>query len=227
MMSTPSVHIHAIERLKERFGVEKSWLLNELEQGRFVWLKGTGDSRDAKSVRSGHLIYLSHKNEYCIVVMDDRSRLAVTVLTEEMALKSPWSKGLDRAAKLRAKRIALGEDAINDINFFLLYAEDRGELSVTLQLKTFFYNWNPVVLSIYKTNIKPEQIDVLNKCCTLSGEQMDEASRLIIRKISAKEIRPYGELYLKTGSGKVAVISNKSDFISDFENAKSASRWFI
>lgn len=227
MVSTPSVHIHAIERLMERFGVEKSWLLNELEQGRFVWLKGNGDSRDAKSVRSGHLIYNSHKNEYCIVVMDDRSRLAVTVLTEEMAIKSPWSKGLDRAAKLRAKRIALGEDAINDINFFLLYAEDRGELSVTLQLKTFLYSWNPVVLSIYKTNIKPEQIDILNKCCTLSEEQINEASRIIIGKIAAKEMRPYGKFYLKTGSGKFAVISNKSDFISDLENAEGASRWFI
>ncbi len=129
MVSGPSVHNHAAKRLKERLSVDVSWLIDVLEQGRFVWLKGAGDSGNAKRVRSGHLIYLPNRNEYCVVVMDDRSRLAITVLTEDMALNSSWGKGLDQAAKLKAKRLALGEEAVHDINFLLLYAEDRGELS--------------------------------------------------------------------------------------------------
>ena len=225
MVSDPSVHNHAIERLKERFGVDKSWLINELGQGRFVWLKGAGDSGNAKNVRSGHLIYLPHINEYCIVVMDDRSRLAITVLTEDMALNSSWGKGLDQAAKLRAKRIALGKEAVDDINFLLLYAKDRDELSVTVQARTVSYDWKPIVLSIYKTNVKPEQIDIVRKCCTLSGEQMDKVSMSISEKIAVKEIRPYCELSVRTGGGKAALISNNLDMVSDLENAKYAKRW--
>ena len=58
-----------------------------------------------KKVRSGHLIYIPDTDEYCVVIMDDRSRLAITVLTEDMAIKSSWGRGLTDAAKLKAKRI--------------------------------------------------------------------------------------------------------------------------
>lgn len=225
MVSDPSVHSHAVERLKERFGVDESWLIDELEQGRFVWLKGSGDSGNAKNVRSGHLIYLPDRNEYCIVVMDDRSRLAITVLTEDMALKSSWGKGLDQAAKLRAKRLVLGEEAVHDINFLLLYAEDRGELSVTIQARTVSYDWKPVVRSLYKTNIKPEQIDIDRTCCTLSDAQMDAVTRSITEKIASKEMRPYCELSVRTGKGKTALISNKLHVASHLESLELARRW--
>lgn len=224
-MTTPSVHFHAIQRLKERFDADDSWLLNELKQGRFVWLKGAGDSGNEKKIRSGHLIYIPAKDEYCVVVMDDRARLAITVLTEKMALNSPWGKGLDRAAKLKAKKIALGEATIKDINFLLLYAEDRGELSVNVQARTVSYNWNPIMLSIYKTSIICEQIDIANNCCILSDKQIIEVSRSITEKIDAKEMRPYAELSLSTGHGKSAAISNKLNCISELENAESARRW--
>ncbi|GAC13941.1 hypothetical protein [Aliiglaciecola lipolytica] len=45
--------------------------------------------------------------------MDDRSRLAIKVLTEEMTLDSSWGKRLDPTAKLKAKRIALGDEAVD------------------------------------------------------------------------------------------------------------------
>lgn len=225
MVSDPSVHNHAAERLKERFGIDESSLIDVLEQGRFVWLKGSGDSGNAKNVRSGHLIYLPNRNEYCVVVMDDRSRLAITVLTEDMALNSSWGKGLDQAAKLKAKRLALGEEAVHDISFLLLYAEDRGELSVTVQARTVSYDWKPVVMSICKTSIKPEQIDIDGQCCTLSDEQMDAVSRSISEKIAGKEMRPYCELSVRTGSGKTASISNQLNVASDLESAEIAKRW--
>lgn len=225
MVSDPSVHNHAVERLKERLGVDESWLIDVLEKGRFVWLKGSGDSGNAKNVRSGHLIYLTNRDEYYVVVMDDRSRLAITVLTENMALNSFWGKGLDQAAKLKAKRLALGEEVVPDINFLLLYAEDRGELSVTVQARTLSYDWKPVVRSICKTSIKPEQIDIERKCCTLSGEQMDVVSKSIIEKIENKEMRPYCELSVRTGRGKTALLSNQINVASDLENAEIAMRW--
>lgn len=225
MVCDPSVHNHAAERLKERLGVDESWLIDVLEQGRFVWLKGSGDSGNVKNVRSGHLIYLPNRKEFFVVVMDDRSRLAITVLTEDMALNSSWGKGLDQAAKLKAKKLALGQESVDDINFLLLYAEDRGELSVTVQAKTVSYDWNPVVRAIYKTSIKPEQIDIDRKCCTLSDEQMDAISRSISEKIASKEIRPYCELLVRTSGGKTALISNQLNAASDLESADIARRW--
>lgn len=225
MVSDPSLHSHAVKRLKERFGVDESWLIDKLDQGRFVWLKGSGDSGNTKNVRSGHLIYLPDKNEYCIVVMDNRSRRAITVLTEDMAINSSWGKGLDREAKLRAKRLALGDEAVHDINFLLLYAENRGELSVIVQARTVSYDWKPVVRPICKTKIKPAQIDIDRKCCTLSDEQMDIVSKSIIEKIARKEMRPYCELSIRTCRKKTALISNELNVASDLESAEIAKRW--
>lgn len=225
MISNPSIHKHAADRLRERLHAEESWLAEILQEGKFVWLKGSGDSGNAKKVRSGHLIYHPKRNEYCVVVMDDRQRLAITVLNEEMALKSSWGGGLDQAAKLRAKRLALGEEAVHDINFFLLYAEDRGELSVTVTARSVSYDWEPVVHSIYKTSIKPEQIDINGKCCALSEEQMDAVTRIISEKIVNKEMRPYAELSVRTGGNKTAFISNRVDVVSDFKSAERARRW--
>lgn len=225
MASNPSIHKHAADRLKERLSVDESWLADALEQGKFVWLKGSGDSGNAENVRSGHLIYHPNRNEYCVVVMDDRQRLAITVLTENMALNSSWGRGLDQAAKLKAKRLALGEEAVHDINFLLSYAEDRGKLSVTVIARTVSHDWNPVVRNIYKTSIKPEQIDIDRKYCTLTDKQMDVVSRTITEKIASKEMRPYGELYVKTGAGKTALIANQLNVIYDLESAEIARRW--
>jgi hypothetical protein len=142
-----------------------------------------------------------------------------------MALNSTWGKGLDQAAKLKAKRLALGEETVHDIHFFLLYAENRGELSVTVQARTVSFDWMPVVRSIYKTSIKPEQIDIERKCCTLSERQMDAVSRSISEKIARKEIRPFCELTARTGKGKIASVSNQLNVASDLESAELAKRW--
>ena len=100
MVSDPSVHNHAAKRLKERLDADKSWLIDVLDQGKFVWLKGHGNSADAKNIRSGHLIYHPKRNEFFVVVMDDRLRLEIILLTEDMALYYSWCKGLDQAAIL-------------------------------------------------------------------------------------------------------------------------------
>jgi hypothetical protein len=225
MTSDLSLHNHAIERLKERFGVDESWLKNELEEGKFVWLKGSGGSGDVKDVRYGHLIYLPHRNDYCIVVIDYRSKLAITVLTEKMALNSAWGEGLDQAAKLRAKRIALGEEAVDDVNFLQLYARERGQLSVTVQARTVSHEWKPIVLRICKVNLWPEQIDIDKKRCTLSEEQMKDVSMSIANKIATNEMRPYCEISVRTSRGKAALISNRLDSVSDIECAENARRW--
>ena len=225
MVKPPSLHNHAIDRLQERFGVDKSWLLKELESGRFVWLKGSGHSGSAKNVRSGHLLYIPNKNEYCIAIMDGRSRLAITVLTEEMALKSPWGQGLDEEAKLRAKRVALRGEDVDDSDILRLYAEERGELSVNVRARTVSHDWKPIVLSIYKTSIKAKQIDTKNKCCTLTDDQMVEVSKVINERIVAKEMRPYCEIFVSAGRGKSTLISNTISETSDLEDAESARRW--
>ena len=225
MVNSPSLHNHAIERLQERFNEDKEWLLNELENGRFVWLKGSGDSGIARGVRSGHLLYIPNKNEYCVVIMDDRSRLAITVLTEEMALNSPWEKGINEAAKLRAKRIALGEEIIDDCHFLRLYAEERGELVVSVRARTVSHDWKPLTCLIYKTSIKAEQVDTENRHCRLTDDQMNEVLKVIKDKIAGQEMRPYCELSVCTGRGKSALISNTIANIFRLDEAESARRW--
>ncbi|MBD1389522.1 hypothetical protein IC617_08785 [Neiella sp. HB171785] len=225
MANDVSVHNHASERLETRFGVDTDWLTGMLEQGRFVWLKGTGHSFDAKSVRSGHLIFIPEKHEYCVAVMDDRKRLAITVLTEKMALNSSWGEGLNHKTKLRAKRLALDEETVPDIHFLLMQAQDNQELAVTVQARTVSYDWKPVVRNLYKTRITPEQLDVDSKCCTLTSEQMNAVSKAIHDRLESQAMRPYCELLVRSAKGKKALISNTLDSVSDLQNATIAMRW--
>ncbi len=225
MSKKPSLHDHAIDRLHERFDKHDSWLLQELENGRFVWLKGHGNSGSMKKVRSGHLIYIPDTDEYCVVIMDDRSRLAITVLTEDMAIKSSWGRGLTDAAKLKAKRIALGKESVDDTNFLILYAEERGSLDISVRAKTYSYDWKPKMLSVCKVKIYAEQINTERKCCTLRDSQAYEVSQIIQEKINTKEIQPYGELFVSTARGKIALISNVINGFLGLECAESRQRW--
>ncbi len=226
MVREPRIHNHAVIRLDERFGVDESWLLNELENGRFVWLKGMGDAGSQKNVRSGHLIYIPDINEFCVVVMDNRSRIAITVLTEEMASKSSWGAGLDDSAKLKAKRIALGEDVIKDSNFILLYALERGALQVHVRARTISFDWKPITVNICKIKLKPEQIDVESNSCTLSDDQQKVMTISIKQMIDDNQIRAYCDFMISTGSGKTASVTNKLDGISNLKEASNVMRWF-
>jgi hypothetical protein len=219
------LHTHAVDRFQERFGVDKNWLIDELESGRFVWLKGSGHSGISRNVRSGHLLYLPLIDDYCVVVMDDRSKLAITVLTLEMALNSSWGKGLDDAAKLKAKRISLGKELIDDSQFLRMYAEERGQLVASVRAKTVSYDWEPFISTIHKTSIFAEQIDTENKRCILTNEQVNRVTEILNKKIAAYEIRPYCELFVSTNNDKRVLISNCIENTFPLDESEAARRW--
>ena len=54
---------------------------------------------------------------------------------------------------------------------------------------------------------------------------MNEVSKSLNEKITAKEMRPYGELTVNTGGGKIAFISNNFKELSDLESADIARLW--
>ena len=132
---------------------------------------------------------------------------------------------LNQITKLKAKRIALGKEEINDIEFLKLLAIDRNELSVTVRATTVSLTWEPIVLSICKINLRPDQMDIEKKFCTLLQEQMDIVKSTIADKIEASEMRPHAELFVRTARGKMALISNQVDLISNLENGENARRW--
>lgn len=225
MKNKSIVHDHAKSRLHERFNIEFSWLQNELDNGRFVWLKGSGNSRELKSVRSAHLIYIAHLDQYCVVVIDDRSRLVVTVLTEEMALNSSWKNGVTESAKLKAKRIALGRDTIDDSYFISLYSKEREKLEVTVRAKTVTNNWDPKTVPLCKITIEADQIDILKKSCKLSEVQKDEVSKSFFEKVNSKEIKAYANFYISTSRGKMIAVQNMIQGVGSLEDADSIKRW--
>jgi preprotein translocase subunit YajC len=126
-----SLHYHAINRLQERFNLDHQYLLNELENGRFVFLNGYNKYGKLTDIRSGYLIYFPNKDEYGVVIIENRSRLGVTVLTEEMALNSSLGKELNENVKLKAKTIAFGEKSLDNSQLLHFYAKERGQLICT------------------------------------------------------------------------------------------------
>jgi len=199
--------------------------MERLEQGEFVWLKGSGHSGNAYGVRSGHLIYLPDQDDYCVVVVDDRRRLAITVLTEEMGLNSSWANGITGAAKLKAKRISLGNEVVPDSHVLRLYAEEREGLSLTVRARTFTYDWVAKIVNLQKITVTPEQIDPEADHCTLSELQEAQVKEQIHLKVSEQIIRPYGELFVATGKGKQTAVSNKFEGFESVTLAEQAMRW--
>jgi hypothetical protein len=156
--------------------------------------------------------------------MDDRKRLAVTVLTEDMARHSSWRNGLDETAKLRAKRIALGEEVVDDCNFLRLFAEERGHISLTLVARAFTKIWQLTTLILSKVEIEAEQIDPDLKKCKLTYDQEQEAIKCILNEINAQAILPYCDFYVQTGKGRRAQISNVISGSSSLEEGETARR---
>jgi len=227
-MEKPKLHSHAVSRAQERFGLDNATtLLEALDSGRFVWLKGAGNSGAARGVRSGHLIFLPEKNEHCVVVMDDRRRLAITVLTEEMARKSSWTDGLNEASKLKAKQIALGKEVVHDSNFLRLYAEERGGISLKLIARAFTHDWKVISVSICKFEIAAEQIDPSLKTCLLTQSQEEEAAACIAIKIKAQVVRPYCDFSAHSGHRSVPIASQIAGTLSleDGETARRLSKY--
>ena len=142
-----------------------------------------------------------------------------------MAKKSPWSKGLDKVSKLKAKRLSLGSEVVQDSTFLRLYAEERGGLSLNVRMKTVTYNWKPIVITLCKVAITAEQINIEDNKCVLLDVQINEALQLINRKISKKEIRPYCDLYVSTSNKKTVLISNTIDTLFSLDLAENAERW--
>ena len=101
----------------------------------------------------------------------------------------------------------------------------REGLTVNVRARTVSFDWKPILLTICKTIITAEQVNTNKNCCTLTADQMGEVSKSISELIVTKEIRPYCEFFISTGSGKTTLISNKLDNISILENAENARRW--
>ncbi len=226
------LHSHAITRLRERFGVDELWILNQLEQGKFVWLNGAGGGLKMKKngplecTRFGHLIYIPQVDEYCVIVIDGKDRMVITALTESMAIKSSWSKKLNPINKLRAKKLSLGDENIGDVNFLYLKASEREEIVVTVKIKTVLYeNWKPIVISLCKLAITADQLDTTNNYCSLTRKQMQEVEMLVNQKLTEKIIYPFGELIVSNKKSYTVPVSNKLSIISAIEEADSVRRW--
>ena len=218
-----TVHGHALKRLHERFGYEGSWLIEQIAQGRFVWLKGAGDAGSIKKVRSGHLIYVPDKDEYCVVVMDDRSRLAITVLTEDMALKSSWANGITEATKLKAKKVSVG--GVHDASFIHASATDRGELQVNVRVRTFSKDWKPSVLTLAKIAIGADAVDIQSNVCSLTNDQIAMISAVVICKISTEEMQPYGDFFVSSGKDKRVPVKFSLPGFSSLAVGEQVRRW--
>lgn len=225
MTPTVSLHHHAIARLNERFSLDQDWLSQELDQGRFVWLKGSGANGSEKNSRSGHLIYIPYSDEYCVVIMDDRSRLAISVLTEAMALKSSWGAGMSEVTKLQAKRIVLGEKIIPDSHFLRVYAEQRNELSVSVKVRALSGAWKLTMVPLMKLTLTADQIDPVEDQCTLTDEQCAEVSRIIHCKIADGAILPYGELLITNSHrSRTTRIANRMEGVATLEEGEAVRR---
>lgn len=73
MVNKTNVNSHSLLRIKERFSITEKWLIEEIENGNFVWLAGTGNNKSKEKVRHGDLLFIPEVDEYGVVVIDSRS----------------------------------------------------------------------------------------------------------------------------------------------------------
>lgn len=225
MRQNPKVAGHASERLSSRFYEDEAWLLAEIEACRFVQLKGAGLAKDGEAVRSGNLIFHPPSGEFCVAVLDDRLRLVVTVLTEEMARRSSWGKDLTDATKLLAKRRALGPDLVPDSHFLKLYAAERAGLQVNLRLRSVDKNWDAIHLTLAKITLTPDQIDIEENSCVLSEDQFRSASEKLNTLVQEATIRPFLYVHVTTTNDRSVTVTNRFRGFKDIEEAELMRRW--
>lgn len=207
----------------ERIGKSDAWLLEQIDQQKTVRLVHKGSDRFGARVRSAHLLYVTELSEFFVLVMDDRKRLVVTVLTEEMALKSRWREGLTDENRLRARRRA-GE-LVPDGAFLQEYANQRGATPVNLRVLGVGKNWKRRSFTLLKLLLEPERIDVERNEVVLTSEESDRARSALQQLIAEGRMLPYGEILLVTGHGKQLDIRPVNLGIGSLSDAELARRW--
>ncbi|HHQ4593695.1 TPA: hypothetical protein ACSP2D_002976 [Aeromonas veronii] len=225
MRNKLTLHPHAVRRLTERFAIDPSWLLHELECGRFVWLRGAGGCGDIKYVRAGHLLYLPQRDEFCVVIVDCRTNIAITVLTEVMSLNSTWAKSINEVTRKRAKLIALSHEDDSPGESLMSLIKIKGELTVTVQARTFSSTWSAKIVSLCKVKISASQIDLDAETCTLTDEQFDMVSTVLMNKIAERNMVNFCEIYICCKKGNVMAVSNSIKGIFSITDAESIMRW--
>lgn len=216
---------HAESRIIDRFHVSAEWLVRKLNEKQFVWVSGYGHDGADLNVRGAALVYIQDSDECCLAIIDMRNHNVVTVLTEEMAKRSSWSKGINDKAKLSAKQAMLGNNVVHDSLFLHLYSTHRSGTNLLIKVRTIDANWNPLSLTLSKLKFMPEQFDLVNNCARLTDSQENEVKTILLDKVTAREIHPFCEIFACTRTRNIKIV-NKIDGFFDLEEAENHRRWF-
>jgi len=224
MSKRVSIVEHAMNRLVERFSVEQDLLIGLIESGRTVRLKGLGNACDARGVRSGHLCFVAEPNGFCVAVMDDRHRVVITVLTDQMAAEnSDWAEGVDDVAREKARQLATGDQSSGKL--IQAYAKRKLRLPMNVQLATVSIDWIPKVRMVAKIEISEDQVDAKNNVCVLTSDQRELIAREILVLLSEGLIRPYGHVFLVKKNGPKLDVDDRFEGLSPLSEADTARRW--
>lgn len=218
-----SVHYHAAERSLERIGKSEIWLLEQIDEQKTLRLPGKGRSQSGTKVRSGHLLYVPESSKFFVLVIDDRKRLVITVLNEEMAVNSDWGEELSIKSKLKAIRAA-GE-RVPDGAFIQEFAAQRGGAPVTVRIRSLDIEWKPKMVNLQKLMLEPDRINTECNEVQLTPEEVDETRSAIRKLISEQVIRPFGDVFLTTGRGKTMRVKAAEFGIGSLGDAEMARRW--
>lgn len=224
MIFKPILNSHADERLKERTEVSRDWLVEQIELGNYVLLKGKGKAIGACFIMSGYLIYLAEQDTYCLVVVDDRFRKGITVLSERMIHHSTWNKGFDEKSKLRAKRLILGEEIVNDSQILSLRSKEGLPFKVRIRSPEWD-TWEIKALNLCKINIFSNQFNTEENSCYLDSEQRIEVEKLIQELIISKSIYPFAEVFIANSHNRQIKVTNVFKDIGSLEEAAVYYRW--
>lgn len=207
----------------ERFGLNGEELCLAIELGKAHRLNITRYARGQQGVRSAYLIYLAGRDEYCMVIQDDRNRAIITVLTFDMAVNSDWGAELTEVALLRARRMA--NERIDEGQILSAQIRTGGSKIQNLRIRTFSWDWRSCMVNLIKISCTVDQIDPLSHSCRLTDAQLTAAREAFDLEVQKNEIRPYGELFIANGKNRVMPVSNVVPWLKGIQDGELAMRW--
>lgn len=219
----PQIVDHAMERAMERFGLDGEELRLAIERGKAHRLNATRYARGQQGVRSAYLLYLVSRDEFCMVIQDDRNRAIITVLTFEMAMNSVWGPELTEVALLRARKMA--DERIDEGQVLAAQIRMGGSKIQNLRIRTFSWDWRSCLVNLTKLSCTADQIDALKHTCTLTDAQLAAAREAFDLAVQDKRIRPYGELFLANSKNRVMPVSNVVPWLKGIQDGELAMRW--
>lgn len=191
-----TVHPHAQTRLAQRFGLSTKWLLERIDNNSFVWLDVVSEMNCTKAARGAFLLYIPTQNKFFVAVVDVAAKLIITVLNEDMALRSTWAACLTSDRKKHAKLLALQSEELSGVEYYIQLKQLDISRNTRIVAQCLTPELKPLNITLAKIQVTIDQF-LTSELIRLTEDLQQLINTKLTSAVEKEEILPCVDIFAR------------------------------